>query len=833
MTEKPVPDFTFQNLIFNPAYYDNEINNNITKYEANNEFLKKPINQSTGLVNSVLTLTNTTTKEMQWTTPTVVNDYVRYTPSTYELSRVLNDTPTTITSLTVNSALGRSTTQRFGLPANCSTAPAGAVLSILTASGTAPSTQWISLPSAITNYTNYNNTNKTLISNVSGTPTTITDLVMSSSVGSSTAEKFVLPSNSSTAINNSVLTINSTTKATSWSIIPTQITEYVQYNTSTNKISNIDSNGTTIINDLVLSNKIGSLKNQMFKLPTNISSSFIGATIRILDNTTDPITTEWETTPQAFNPYVSYNSTSKQLEDNGALGSSNITDLVVSSSIGSSIAQKFVLPSNSSTSTVGQVLSILNATSKTTQWITIPTQISDYVRFNPTTNDLSRVLNGSASTITLLTVSTLGSNTSQRFALPTNSSTAPADYVLSINVAGINNGGAPSTIWKIIPPQISNYTNYDNTAKTLISNVSGTPTTITDLVISSSLGSSTAQKFVLPSNSSTCTVGQVLSILDATTKTTQWITIPTQISTYVDYNIFTGVLIYKSLSPATNINTIVIDDIGKSGQTFTLPTNTSTSTAGQVLSILNATSKTTQWITPTQITNYVNYSNPNLISNVSGTPSTISDLTISGNIKSNSYDSSVADTGIITIGGGTSRTGDINIGTAKNTSSAQLIRIGSNDINAIGQEIRFSRPIQPPAIIQLSDRDMGYTSTNLTAITATYASGTVSLSIPATNFFSNGNYMFKCSLTISSTTTKVLTSIKFGLNKTNAPAGYVSNCFTDISINTGTAAIFTNKTYQLSSFFRYLGTYSFDYIITFTGIGTLNVVSSIDFIRLS
>lgn len=128
---------------------------------------------------------------------------------------------------------------------------------------------------------------------------------------------------------------------------------------------------------------------------------------------------------------------------------------------------------------------------------------------------------------------------------------------------------------------------------------------------------------------------------------------------------------------------------------------------------------------------------------------------------------------------------------------------------------------------------MGFTSTNLTATSATYASGTVSLSIPATNFFTNGNYMFKCSLTISSTTTKVLTSIKFGLNKTNAPSGYVSNCFTDISINTGTAAIFTNKTYQLSSFFRYANTYSFDYIITFTGTGTLNVDSSIDFIRLS
>ena len=64
MTEQAPPDYYFQNIIFNPKYYDNEVNNNITTYEANNTYLKKPINQNTGLLNSVLTLTNTTTKEI-------------------------------------------------------------------------------------------------------------------------------------------------------------------------------------------------------------------------------------------------------------------------------------------------------------------------------------------------------------------------------------------------------------------------------------------------------------------------------------------------------------------------------------------------------------------------------------------------------------------------------------------------------------------------------------------------------------------------------------------------------------------------------------------------
>jgi hypothetical protein len=273
----------------------------------------------------------------------------------------------------------------------------GQVLSILNAS--TKTTQWITIPTQITNYVNYDNTAKTIISNVSGTPTTITDLVISSSIGSSTAQKF--------------------------------------------------------------------------KLPTS-APSFIGSSLQV--SSLSPLETQWSI-PQAIDPFVSYDATAQQLENNTSFGTSYITDLIVSSSLGSSIAQKFVLPSNSSTSTVGQVLSILNASTKTTQWITIPTQISNYV-------------------------------------------------------------------------------NFDNVSKTIISNVSGTPTTITDLVISSSLGSSTTQKFVLPNNSSTSTVGQVLSILNASTKTTQWITIPTQIS------------------------------------------------------------------------NYVNYSSPNLISNISGTPTTISNLTI-------------------------------------------------------------------------------------------------------------------------------------------------------------------------------------------------------------
>ncbi len=187
-----------------------------------NQLFSLPSNTSTATASSVLTLSNSTTRTTTWTTIPNITDYVRYNPTLYELSRVLNGTPTTITNLTVNSALGRSTAQRFGLPTNCSTAPAGAVLSINVASGTAPSTIWTTIPN-ITNYTNYDSTNKTLISNVSGTPTTVSDLVMSGSIGLSTPEKFILPSNTSTATAGSVLTLNNaTTKTTDW-VVPAMI----------------------------------------------------------------------------------------------------------------------------------------------------------------------------------------------------------------------------------------------------------------------------------------------------------------------------------------------------------------------------------------------------------------------------------------------------------------------------------------------------------------------------------------------------------------------------------------------------------------------------------
>lgn len=428
--------------------------------------------------------------------------------------------------------------------------------------------------------------------NITGTTTSANaivnnNLIITNGVGQNSSALIKLPLTNGT--NGQVLTILNdalTPDTTTWT---TPVNDYVQYNTSTNKISKVDSIGTTIINDLVLSNKIGSLKTQMFKLPTNTSSSFIGSVLRILDPFSDPITTEWDTST-VFNPYVSYNSTSKQLEDNQALGSSNITDLVVSSSIGSSIAQKFVLPSNSSTSTVGQVLSILNATTKTTQWITIPTQISDYLIYTPSTYELSRVLNGTPTIITSLTVnSALGRSTTQRFGLPSNCSTAPAGAFLSIYIAS---GTAPSTQWS------SDYIKYNTTTNQLMNNVTGTAVAIDTLRLTT-IGR-VSNTFNLPTNTSTATPYSRLVLIDNITRNTTWL--PSSGS--VGYNTTTSILTTENSSGGIPdiTNLVLSGSIGfSSTQKFVLPSNTSTATAGSVLRLNNATTKTTDWVVPAMI----------------------------------------------------------------------------------------------------------------------------------------------------------------------------------------------------------------------------------------
>ena len=288
-------------------------------------------------------------------------------------------------------------------------------------------------------------------------------------------------------------------------------------------------------------------------------------------------------------------------------------------------------PINNSTGLVNNILTLTNTSPIQTSWMSSPTQISDYVRFNPTTNDLSRLLNGSASTISLLTVSTFGSSTAQRFGLPTNSSTAPADYVLSINVAGINNGGAPSTIWKTIPTQISDYLTYNTSTFELSRVLNGTPTIINQLTVNFNIGRSTTQKFSLPANCSTAPAGAVLSILTASgsAPSTQWVSLPT-INDYTNYNNTNKTLISNvSGTPTTVTNLVLSNGIGSSlSQTFKLPTIAPQFT-GLTLRVSSLSPLQTEWEIPQAITPYVSYDGTNLVDNTALGSSNITSLAVS------------------------------------------------------------------------------------------------------------------------------------------------------------------------------------------------------------
>jgi hypothetical protein len=101
---------------------------------------------------------------------------------------------------------------------------------------------------------------------------------------------------------------------------------------------------------------------------------------------------------------------------------------------------------------------------------------------------------------------------------------------------------------------------------------------------------------------------------------------------YVNYNPTNKKLISNVNYIPTDITSLTLTSIGQNdtiNNQFNLPTNTFEANPKSILQLVSNSSRNTQWVTPpTVITDYVNYSNPNLISNVSGTQTNISNLTV-------------------------------------------------------------------------------------------------------------------------------------------------------------------------------------------------------------
>jgi hypothetical protein len=377
-------------------------------------------------------------------------------------------------------------------------------------------------------------------------------------------------------------------------------------NTITNDITNTDtitSANIIISNNTILQSGVGSSNTQLFKLPpTNGTTDQI---LTITDDTVNPIITEWKDVPISVNDYVQYDTTTSKFKRNFNLVISEITNLILDGTIGIT-GQAFKLPNNTSTTSSGNILSILNASTKTTQWIAAPPTINSYITYNGTSFTMTSNVLGLTQAITNLILDGTIGITGQAFKLPNNTSTTANGRILSILDAATK-----TTQWISPPPSITDYMSYNGTTFNMSTNVSGTPTIITDIVVSNTVGSAKTQAFKLPANTTTASNGDVLRILNNASVpiTTEWANTSTVLPAYVSYNATTTQLSNNPLFGGPSVITdIAVTKIGSTNaQLFSLPNNTSTTTNGQILSILDASTKTTQWITPPTITDYVSF----------------------------------------------------------------------------------------------------------------------------------------------------------------------------------------------------------------------------------
>ena len=784
--------------------------------------LKLPLNN--GIDGQVLTILNDAVTPMTTSWQTPVNDYVQFNTATNKLSKIDFSGTAEINNLVLSNSIGLSTSQKFILPLNTSSASLNSVLT-LTNTGS-KKTSWEPLVQ-ITDYVNYNSTNTSLISNVSGTPTIISDIELTT-IGRS-GQKFNLPSNTSSTTPLSgtyFLTINNTTKNSSWvvpfgnmnydnssyvlsseiageGILPiTEIqmttigrlnqkfnlpsntstalngsllsidsttkdttwqSDYLKYNTSTTQITNNVTGTAVAITDLRLTRTGQS--GQKFDLPSNTSTAPLNSVLT-LSNTTNKTTT-WTTISNVTN-YTNYNSTNKTLISNVNGTPTTVSDLVMSGSIGLSTPQKFILPSNTSTAPLNSFLSLTNTSTKATTWVSPTSLINNYVNYNLLNNKLASVISGTASDITTVVIDNIGKE-SQTFVLPSNTSTAPLNSVLTLS-----NTTNKTTTWTTIS-NVTNYTNYNSTNKTLISNVNGTPTTVSDLVMSGSIGLSTPQKFILPSNTSTAPLNSFLSLTNTSTKATTWVSPTSLINNYVNYNLLNNKLASVISGTASDITTVVVDNIGKESQTFILPSNTSSTSVNSVLTLTNTSTKTTAWQEiPTQISNFVSYntSNNKLLNNVNSNINDINQLLVSTVIKTPSIQSTTVNNSLIIGNNQTGSTARIDIGV--NSSRKSLINIGTGTTTGDGHTINIGTGILTPININ----------------------GTTTIADDLVANTSIGKSLIEKFVLPSNTSTAPINSFLSLTNTTNKTTSWVSipSAITDyISYNTGTFKLINNN----------------------------------------
>ena len=826
MTTQAKPKFE-KTTFFNSSFYDIEINNNITKQEASNTYLEKPINQSTGLLNSVLTLTNTTTKETSWTTPaTAITNYVNYNNTSKNLISNVSGTPTTITDLIMSDSIGASTPQKFILPSNTSTAQLDSILTLSNIS--TKQTTWTPKPIVLTDYVDYNDVKDTLIRyniNILG-PETITDLVIGS-IGSNISQKFILPSNTSTGVVNSVLTLtNISTRETSWTTPATAVTNYVNYNnTSKNLISNVSGTPTTIT-DLIMSDSIGASTPQKFILPSNTSTAQLDSILTLSNISTKQTT--WTPKPIVLTDYVDYNDVKDTLirYNINILGPETITDLVIGS-IGSNISQKFILPSNTSTGVVNSVLTLTNISTRETQWLTIPTQISSYVNYNNANSTLISNVSGTPTTITSINGGTITGT--------------------SLNVSGSIDGG------NITGTSLSAGTGLISTTGSLqsrglaIKNTSNADVaTISNLgaIIATSLNSGSGLVQTTGNLQSRGLAIKNTSNADVATISNLGAIIATSLNSGSGLVQTTGNLQSRGLTikNTSNVDVATISNLGAIIATSLNSGSGLVQTTGNLQS-RGLTIKNTSNVDVATISNLGAISCTTITSNnntINAGTSSVSGGTILSSVYNSGAPSSALDiggnqvAGQISIGNNLTRTGAVNICTL---TSNNAINIGNSSTT---QQLNINRPIRLPGLVYTNGQEIGYTQNNAVFFSGPTGNPVVpntrmNTSITATNLINNANYMIKYSLLIIPQANFNVSRFQYGLYDT----GYMISLSQNNSVLSGTATTIRfdtsdTYTYSGSGFFKYDSTKTYNLSFTMGFLSTAPYVqTNIDLIRIS
>jgi hypothetical protein len=383
-----------QTTTSNNAIINNNIILNNGVGQNNTALFKLPL--TNGSNNQVLTITDQTLIPITtaWQSPTVISNYVQYDIAQTKLKNNVSGVVSNIDKIVINGSIGKTATDDFVLPTNTSTAVNGTTLAILDATASPKTTQWIVPVPPITNFVSYDTTTTKLKNNVSGVVSNIDKIVINGSIGKTATEDFVLPTNTSTAVNGTTLAIldaTATPKTTQW-IVPATPTfpDYVSYNTTTTQLSNNIIGTPTVITNLRITN-IGRINNN-FNLPSNTSTALNYSRLVLIDNVSRA------TTWYPSNGNVGYIPATKVLTTEDSAGAiPDITEIAVTK-IGSSNAQLFSLPTNTSTATATYILNILDGTTKTTSWVPLTTTTT-YINTTPqtqTTNNQRSITNSTS-----------------------------------------------------------------------------------------------------------------------------------------------------------------------------------------------------------------------------------------------------------------------------------------------------------------------------------------------------------------------------------------------------------------------------------------------------